>query len=114
MALTPEQQAQLDFQIEQQKLVEAADAARRQHDKDMENLRHQNNLAAAQANLVAVQTQADAQALATSKQVKLETVRLAKDTLVENRRIKPAASATDITAADIIAFAATLETHVNS
>jgi hypothetical protein len=107
MALTPEQQAQIDFQIEQQKIAEAAEASRRQHEKEMENLRHQNNLAVAAA-------QAAAQVSIVEKQTKLESVRLAKETLIENRRIKPASSAADITGSDIIAFAITLETHVNS
>lgn len=53
------------------------------------------------------------QAAAQAKQVKLEAVRLAKETLLENARSKPA-DARDITAADITAFAATLEAHINA
>jgi hypothetical protein len=47
------------------------------------------------------------------KQAKLEAVRMAKETLLENSRSKPA-DAREVTAADIAAFAATLEAYVNA
>lgn len=47
-----------------------------------------------------------------AKQAKLEAVRLAKETLIENARSKPV-DARDVTAADITAFAAALEAHIN-
>lgn len=48
-----------------------------------------------------------------AKQAKLEAVRLAKETLIENARSKPV-DARDVTAADITAFAAVLEAHINA
>ena len=48
-----------------------------------------------------------------AKQAKLEAVRLAKETLLENARSKPVDSR-DVTAADITAFAAALEAHINA
>lgn len=77
MALTPEQQAQVDIQLA------------------VENARHANQMAQQ------------------AKQAKLETVRLAKETLIENARSKPV-DARDVTAADITAFAAALEAHINA
>lgn len=77
MALTPEQQAQ----------VEASDA--------MENNRH--------ANQMALQ----------AKQAKLDAVRMAKETLLENARSK-AVDSRDVSASDIIAFADVLNTYINS
>ena len=77
MALTPEQQNQVELQ----------DA--------MEAARH--------ANQVALQ----------AKQAKLEAVRLAKETLIENARSKPVGER-DITAADVTAFADTLVAYVNA
>lgn len=53
------------------------------------------------------------QAAAQAKQAKLEAVRLAKETLIENARSKPV-DAREVTAADITAFAATLEAHINA
>ena len=77
MALTAEQQAQVDIQLA------------------VENARN-----AAQAAMQA-------------KQAKLEAVRLAKETLIENARSKPV-DARDVSAADITAFAAALEAHINA
>ena len=76
MALTTEQQAQLDIQTA------------------VENVRHTNQLAYE------------------AKRAKLETVRLAKDVLIENARSLPADSR-EVTAAAITAFATTLVNHVN-
>ena len=77
MALTAEQQAQVDIQLA------------------VENARH--------ANQMALQ----------AKQAKLEAVRLAKETLIENRRNEPV-DAREVTAADITAYATTLVNYVNS
>ena len=77
MALTAEQQAQVDIQLA------------------VENARH--------ANQMAMQ----------AKQAKLEAVRLAKETLIENRRNEPV-DAREVTAADITAYATTLVNYVNS
>ena len=68
--------------------------AQQQFQMDMEAARH--------ANQMAMQ----------AKQAKLEAVRLAKETLIENARSKPV-DARDVTAADIAAFAAALEAHIN-
>ena len=95
MALTPEQQAEVE-------LSEAREAGRRAHELALEQLRHQNNLAVAQA-----------QASAESKRAKLEAVRLAKEALIENARSKPV-DTREVTAADITAFAAALEAYVNA
>lgn len=54
-----------------------------------------------------------AQAAMQAKQAKLEAVRLAKETLIENARSKPV-DTREVTAADITAFAAALEAYVNA
>lgn len=99
MALTAEQQAEIEMQ-------EARDAGRRAHELAMEQARQQNALAA-------IQAQSAAQAALQSKQAKLEAVRLAKETLIENARSKPV-DAREVTAADITAFASALEAHVSA
>ena len=76
MALTAEQQAQVDLQ-------EAMDAGRRAHEQNME-----------------------------ARRAKLEAIRLAKETLIENARSKPV-DARDVSAADIQAFAQTLVSYIN-
>lgn len=76
MALTPEQQADVD-------LNEAREAGRRAHELAME-----------------------------ARRAKLEAVRLAKETLIENARSKPV-DARDVSAADIQAFAQTLVSYIN-
>ncbi len=48
-----------------------------------------------------------------AKQAKLEAIRLAKETLIENARSKPADSR-DVTAADITAFADALVASINA
>jgi len=77
MALTPEQQSQVEFQ-------EAMDAGRRTHDLEMEQRR-----------------------------AKLEAVRLAKETLLENSRSKPVDSR-DVSAEEINSYANTLVGYINS
>jgi hypothetical protein len=76
MALTAEQQAQVELQ-------EATDAGRRAHELAME-----------------------------ARRAKLEAIRLAKETLIENARSKPVDSR-DVSAADIQAFAQTLVSYIN-
>ena len=49
-----------------------------------------------------------------AKNRKQEMVRLAKDILVENRRVKPAAEVTDITAESISTLAQSLTDYINS
>ena len=76
MALTPEQQAEVDLQ-------EAREAGRRTHEIAMEQRR-----------------------------ARLEAVRLAKETLIENARSKPV-DARDVSAADITTFANALNQYIN-
>jgi hypothetical protein len=76
MALTAEQQAEIELQ-------EAQDAGRRTHEIAMEQRR-----------------------------AKLDAVRLAKETLIENDRSKPTGER-GVSAADITAFADTLNTYIN-
>jgi hypothetical protein len=54
------------------------------------------------------------QATQEAKRAKLETLRMAKDILVENRRTQAAADATDITADAVTTLATSLDTYVNS
>lgn len=88
MALTAEQQAQLDIQLA---VINA------QNDGQLTIINAQNS------------GQAEQQA----KQAKLEAVRLAKETLLENARSKPV-DARDVSAADITTFADALITYINS
>ena len=69
--------------------------AQQQFQFDLENARH--------ANQMAFQ----------AKQAKLDAVRLAKETLIENARSKPV-DTREVSAADITAFAAALEAYVNA
>lgn len=78
MALTAEQQSQIDMN------------------------------AAMEANRAATQAAQEA------ARAKLEAVRMAKDILVENRRTKPAAEASDITAAAVTTMADELAGYINS
>tara|TARA_R110000744_G_scaffold378840_1_gene495592 strand:- start:3027 stop:3263 length:237 start_codon:yes stop_codon:yes gene_type:complete len=54
------------------------------------------------------------QAAAEAKRAKLDTLRMAKEILVENRRTQAVADATDITASAVTALATDLNTFVNS
>lgn len=76
MALTPEQQADIDLQ-------EAREAGRRAHEIAMEQRR-----------------------------ARLEAVRLAKETLIENARSKPV-DARDVSATDVTTFANALNQYIN-
>ena len=88
MALTAEQQAQVDLQV-------AIQTAQSDSQKAIEETRH--------ANQMALQ----------AKQAKLEAVRIAQQTLIENRRNQPV-DAREVTAADITAYATTLVNYINS
>ena len=77
MALTPEQQDQLDMQLT--------------------IINHQNN------SQLAIQ----------NKQARIEAVRMAKETLIENSRSKPVDSR-DISAQDIIDFAQPLVNYIEN
>lgn len=77
MALTTEQQDQIDMQVA------------------IENARHANQMAAQ------------------AKQAKLEAVRLAQQTLIENSRSK-AVDSRDVSASDITAFASTLVAYIDA
>lgn len=76
MALTLEQQAQIDFNV-------AMDASRRNHEVALEQRR-----------------------------ARLEAIRLAKETLIENSRSKPV-NDRDVNAADITAFASSLNAYID-
>jgi len=54
------------------------------------------------------------QAVETAKSRKMETLRMAKEILVENRRTQAAADATDITASAVTTLATDLTAFVNS
>ncbi|MDC1355594.1 hypothetical protein N8205_01985 [Flavobacteriaceae bacterium] len=54
------------------------------------------------------------QASQEAKRAKLETLRMAKEILVENRRTQAASDATDITSSAITTLAEELDTFVNS
>jgi hypothetical protein len=84
MALTPEQQAQIEFQTA------------------LETARNANQLLAEEKR-----------AQVEMQRTRLEAVRLAKETLIENARSKPV-DTREVTAADITAFAAALEAYVNA
>ena len=103
MALTPEQQADLDYQI-------AFETARAKLQTTMENARFENERLATEA---AEKLRAANQAVSDAKHTKLEMVRAAKEVLIENRRTKPASEATDITVADITGLAEDLAGFVN-
>lgn len=83
MALTAEQQSQVDLAAAMNEISAAQEADRRIHEISMEQRR-----------------------------ARLETVRLAKEALIEAARSKPV-DQRDISAADIVSFATTLENHVN-
>ena len=63
---------------------------------------------------IAIETARHTQQMeAESRRAKLEAVRLAKETLIENRRSQPV-DAREVTAADITAYATTLMGYINS
>jgi len=54
------------------------------------------------------------QAAFETKRAKIETLRMAKEILMENRRTQAAADATDITSSAVTTLAGELDTFVNS
>ena len=91
MALTPEQQAEMQLEIDRQQFrlqfdiasQEAREAGRRAHEIAMEQRR-----------------------------ARLEAVRLAKETLIENARSKPV-DARDVSATDVTTFANALNQYID-
>jgi len=99
MALTSQQQSDLDYQ-------NAVGVANAEREAAGETRRH--------ANQLAIETDRENQLAAQqAKQAKLEAVRLAKEVLIENARSK-SVDERDVTAADITAYAATLVAYVNA
>jgi hypothetical protein len=88
MALSAEQQSQVDIQL-------AVETARQSNTLEMETVRNTN------MNTLE------------NKRNKLEAIRLAQQTLIENSRSLPA-DQRQITASDITTFAATIQTYINS
>lgn len=84
MALTPEQQNLLDFQKAQFELQSSQDTARREAEKEAE-----------------------------TRRIKLELLRTAKETLIENKRNLPV-SEREVTEAEIIAYANTLYQNISN
>lgn len=88
MAFTPEQQSELDYiaaaAAAQQSTTVATETARREHETAVE-----------------------------AKRARIEALRMARETLIENARSKPVAER-DVSAADITAFANTLVAYVNA
>lgn len=84
MALNPDQQAQLELQAAMTEIHATAEKARHDHEMAME-----------------------------ARRARLEAVRIAKETLIENRRNQPA-DAREVTAADVTAYANTLLSYINN
>lgn len=97
MALTPEQQSQLDLQ-------QATEQIRRTFEKQREDEQHVRALELSSKNQ-------EQQMALVVQQARIEAVRMAKETLIENRRNKPVGER-DVTAADITAFADTIVNYV--
>ena len=115
MALTPEQEAELEFQkameTARNEIIVAADTSRMNAQAEItaaHEAQRAANLAEQQATLAANQATEEA------KRANLELVRLAKEILVENRRTKTPAEAEDITAESVKALAAQLASVSNS
>lgn len=117
MALTAEQQAQIDLQEALQAVTEGP---RRLHEQQMEATRHTNAMALAaaqaqaqtEAQIAGITANAQSNADYQAKQIRLEAIRLAKETLIENARSKPV-DARDVSAADVQAFAQSLVSYIN-
>jgi hypothetical protein len=88
MALTAEQQGQIEIQL-------AVETARQANSMEMETARNTN-----------ISSLED-------KRNRLEAIRLAQQTLIENSRSLPA-DQRGIAASDITAFAATIQAYINS
>lgn len=117
MAFTAEQQLQLDMQEALQAITETP---RRLHEQQMEAARHANAMALveaqakaqADAQVATITSNAQSNADSQAKQIRLEAIRLAKETLVENARSKPVDSR-EVTASDVQAFAQSLVSYIN-
>lgn len=96
MALTPEQQAEIQIDVERQKFRIEAEIASNLYEKE------QQREVARRAHEIAVE----------QRRARLELVRLAKETLIENARSKPV-DARDVSASDVTNFADTLAQYVN-
>ena len=83
MALTAEQQGQVELQTVLAQLNAEVENARRAHELAMD-----------------------------ARRSKLEAIRIAKETLIENRRSQPV-DAREVTASDITAYANSLVTYIN-
>lgn len=99
MDLTPEQQTQIELQIAVQ--------------SGLEKIRHTNQLELEAARLANLKASQDHLALTEARRAKLETIRLAKELLVENSRSKPVDSR-EVSAEDVLGFAKKLEDHINA
>ena len=66
----------------------------------------------AQAAQLAVQTQLAAQAVESAKHRKMEAIRIAQSLLVENRRLKTASDAVDLSASAVTTMAAEILAYV--
>lgn len=97
MALTADQQSQLDLQ-------QATEQIRRTFEKQREDEQHVRALELSAKNQ-------EQQMALVVQQARIEAVRMAKETLIENRRNKPVGER-DVTAADITAFADTIVSYV--
>jgi len=98
MALTPEQQADLELQ-------QAAEQIRRNFEKQREDAQHAHALELAAKNQ-------EQQTALVIRQARIEAVRMAKETLIENRRNKPVGER-DVTAEDITTFANTIVNYIS-
>lgn len=117
MALTPEQEQQLELTRAMALVNEEVAAARRAEEATREDARRADETAREQArhanNLETLQAQLDSQVTLARQQARLEAVRLARETLTENRRSLPVGER-EITATDITGFADTLVNYINT
>lgn len=110
MALTIEQQSLVELQEAQLAITNAGQSAQ-------EAERHSNALAieaARLSNSLAIDAARSADTVVLfAKQAKLEAVRVAKEMLTENHRNLPVGER-EVSAADIVTYAGTLVTYINS
>jgi len=95
MALTAEQQAEIQLDIDKQKFRLDAEMAAGIYEKELKR----------------DQARKEGDINGDSKRNRMELVRLAKEVLIENNRSKPV-DERDITANDITSFAATLNAYI--
>jgi hypothetical protein len=117
MALTAEQQSQVDMHAAMAAISTESDATRRAADLESALAIQTAQAAAAAAadtrRAEAAAAQHTNQIEIVTKQAKLDAVRLAKEVLIENARSKPVGER-DVTASDIIALANQLAAAINS